>query len=120
MSEPKGTAVGEQDLVAARLMLLMKVRRRSPAAAMQPLQRRLRAYRARYRQHYQAGDAHRVGRVERVQHVGERDRIRRDLQVVGEVERALVLQRDVGDAGAGQEGRGIGVTTSSYLASMTV
>ena len=67
MSEPKGTAVGEQDSVAARLMLLMKVRRRSPAAAMQPLQRRHRAYRARYRQHHPAGDAHRVGRVERVQ-----------------------------------------------------
>ena len=62
MSEPKGTAVGEQDSVAARLMLLMKVRRR-PAAAMQPLQRRHRAYRARYRQHHQATVRYRLRQI---------------------------------------------------------
>ncbi len=33
-----------------------------------------------------------VSRVERVQHVGERDRVGCYLQMVGQVERALVLQ----------------------------
>jgi hypothetical protein len=69
-----------------------------------PEERRHRAHWAGYRQDQQAGDAYEVGRVERVQYVGERDRIRCYLQMVGQVERALVLHRDVGDVGAGQEG----------------
>jgi hypothetical protein len=43
-----------------------------------------------------------VGGVERVQHVGQRDRVGRDLQVIGLVQAALILQGDVGDPGAGQ------------------
>jgi len=58
--------------------------------------------------------------VERVQHVGQRDRVGRDLQVIGLVQAALVLQRDVVTPGPDRNADVYGVTTSSFLDSTTV
>ena len=46
--------------------------------------------------------------VQRVQHVGQRDRVEGDADRVGQVKRALILHGDVRDVAAGQEREPVG------------